>query len=294
MHKVFASPALLIVAALPLLAAPNPHAAAPPAATPPAARPAVPLTPIQIAAAKGAHAPPPIKEKEMMDALNSSYAGGAPLTTLRKHEAAHKDANGGPDVPTSGTTEVSSDIGAFDQKAHVAIFTKNVYVESPQFTVTCEKLTAYMRQAGPKPDAASAPGKPGAAATPAATPKATPAIAAGSAPGATPAPADAKPKAGGLEKAVCEGSVVIIQDKIDPDGTLTRNLGHAQKAIYHADTGDIYLFGSPDIQQGQNTCTALEDSTVMVLNRDGHMTVNGLHRSVIKDSGQPNSDNGKD
>lgn len=282
---VFASVALLLAASSALAAAPNAVTTSRAAATP--APKAVAAASPKAAAKAPAATPIPLNEKDMREALDSSSVGAAPITILAKENSARSGTPSNGQVSTNGTTEVSSDVGAFDQKAHIAVFTKNVYVENPQFTVTCEKLTAYMHQG-----AAATPAPTAAGATPApATPVATPAPVAG----ATPAPGtEAKPKSGGLEKAVCEGTVVIVQDKIDPDGTLTRNLGHAQKAVYHADTGDIYLFGSPDIQQGLNTCTSLEEGTVMVLNRDGHMTVNGLHRSVIKDSGSGgDSDSGK-
>jgi hypothetical protein len=45
----------------------------------------------------------------------------------------------------------------------------------------------------------------------------------------------------------------------------------------------------PQVQQGINTCVALDDGTVMTLNREGKMKVNGAHKMVIKDSGSDNS-----
>ena len=86
---------------------------------------------------------------------------------------------------------------------------------------------------------------------------------------------------GGLDRAVCEGNVTINQDKIDPDGTVSHNLGHCRKAVYEAATGFITMTGLPDVQQGMNTCVALADDTVIVLNRAGQMQVYGLHKSVI-------------
>ena len=46
---------------------------------------------------------------------------------------------------TPGQTEITSEEGAFDQKTHEAIFTIKVFVRNPDFTLTCDKLTAYMK-----------------------------------------------------------------------------------------------------------------------------------------------------
>jgi lipopolysaccharide export system protein LptA len=78
--------------------------------------------------------------------------------------------------------------------------------------------------------------------------------------------------------------VLIVQDKIESDGSITKNVGRARKAHYNAVTGDIILIGSPSVQQGISVCIAQEDDTVMTLNRNGRMRVEGKHKTVIKES----------
>jgi lipopolysaccharide export system protein LptA len=279
-------------------------------------------TPVARYSADGA---PPLNEKDMRGVIDFVESDGKSIVHF-----ANENVEKGFKPPTTnvkkqgqsnennGTTEITAKVGAFDQNNHVAVFTTEVYVENPQFTVNCDKLTAYMhvnevkmeeREETAKARAAAKavgvnpePGKPNIPATPRPAPKATPiprgakvkiddgatsknASQAERDAVVTPAKVAVK-SSGGLEEAVCEGSVVVIQDKIDPDGTVTRNIGHGRKAVYYADSGDICLLGSPDVQQGVNTCVAMEDSCVIILNRDGHMTANGLHRTIIKDSSQ--------
>lgn len=256
----------------------------------------------------------PLTEKEVLDALNASMEGRSVTVFPKSLEeigtSKPGDQTGG---QSNGTTEITARLSVFSEKDHVVVFTRDVYVENPQFTVTCDKLTAYLHQNEARAEqreiastakaaaraAAEDPNHAPKAATPRPTPKTSPTpaskkrISDATSKNASQEERDAvasPPKilqkpTGGLEQAICEGSVVIVQDKIEDDGTVTRNVGHARKAIYYADSGDIYLFGSPDVEQGLNTCVATEDRTVMILNRDGHMTVNGLHRSLVKDSG---------
>jgi hypothetical protein len=156
------------------------------------------------------------------------------------------------------------------------------------------------------------PGKPGAspsakAATPtgkAATPagKASTKAGAASTPGST-APGGKKDddKAGAaskLDKAIAEGNVVITQDKVDADGNVTHSTGHGMKAVYDSSTGDITLSGRPDTSQGINTIEATDDSTIIIMNREGRMHADGPHKVTIRDSGadptQPTAQKGKE
>jgi lipopolysaccharide export system protein LptA len=77
---------------------------------------------------------------------------------------------------------------------------------------------------------------------------------------------------------------VITQDKIEADGSISKNIGKAHRATYNANTGDVVLTGNPSVLQGINLCVALDESTVMTLNRDGRMKVDGPSKIVIKDS----------
>jgi lipopolysaccharide export system protein LptA len=100
--------------------------------------------------------------------------------------------------------------------------------------------------------------------------------------------ADQKP--GGLQKAIAEGNVVITQDKTDPNGNVEHDVAHAKKALYDTDTGDVTLYGKPDVQQGGNQVIALDETTIIILNRSGHMTVHGPHKVVLENSGSTASD----
>ena len=169
-----------------------------------------------------------------------------------------------------GPTEIDALEATFDQKANEAVFIGEVVVTDPEFNVKCDKLTAHLKGAEKAPEAAT--GK---------WPKPT-----------TPAPAaEPKKKAGssGLRRAVAEANagnrVFITQDKPDADGKPQHSIGEADKATYDAVTGDTVLTGTPKIQQGINLVIATAANTKITLNRDGHMRVEGPHKTIIVDKG---------
>jgi lipopolysaccharide export system protein LptA len=189
-----------------------------------------------------------------------------------------------------GPTIIDSDNMDYDEKSRVAIFTGDnygVFVKDPQFTVNCDKLTAYMRKSA----GSSAPGTPGAGKGKAAA-KAPPSAKASPAGKASAADAAAA-KTSGLQRALAEGSadqpVVIVQEKPAANGEEAQhNVGIAEKADYNADTGDVVLTGWPRVSQGINTQIATSKDTIMTMNRDGHtMKTKGPSRSIIQEQDQP-------
>ena len=162
-------------------------------------------------------------------------------------------------------TTIDSLQGAtFDEKTRTAVFTGDVHVVDPQFRLNCDKLTAFLKKENEK-----------VAASPTPAAKATPA--------ASPAAGDKKTSdpASGLEKAIAEGHVVIVQDKVDNEGKVTHYVGKGTKAIYESASGDLTLTGWPQVQQGTNTQIATEENTIMIMNKDGQMRTKGRSRTVI-------------
>jgi len=140
----------------------------------------------------------------------------------------------------------------FDEKSRTAVFLGDVTVRDAQFHLTCEKLTAHLRKARP------AAGGPQAL--------------------------EAAGESGGLERVVAEGEVLIVQEKTDEKGKVTRYVGKAHKAEYEAATGNLRLTGWPQISQGINTQVATEEGTVMILNRAGALKTLGPSKTVISDT----------
>jgi lipopolysaccharide export system protein LptA len=175
-----------------------------------------------------------------------------------------------PAKKAKGPTEIVALEATFDQKTHMAVFTGDVVVTDPEFNVQSDKLTAYLKHDDDKPAADAPPGRLRAPGAPAEAKSGKPAK-----------------KSSGLEKAVAEANpgnvVTVTQEKKELDGTVNHSIGHGKKVVFDSVTGDITLTGRPDVQQGLNTCVASDENTVMVLNRDGHMRVNGPHKTVIRD-----------
>lgn len=170
----------------------------------------------------------------------------------------------------SGSTEITdSTETTFDESGRVAVFSGDVKVVNPQFTMTCQKLTAFLKKAG-----ADEPAKPAAAEKTGKGP-------------ASPA--------GGLDHALAEGEVIITQDKVDPaTGEVTHCVGKGARATYKTSNGEMVLSGWPQIQQGINTQIATAESTVMIMNQDGHLKTIGPSKSVIQEPPNTKSNGGKD
>lgn len=147
-------------------------------------------------------------------------------------------------------------------------------MDDPQFKVRCDQLTAFLRDTK-----AAAGAKPSPGAKTSATPKPS------ASPAASPGGKNGGPGGGGLQRAIAEGHVIIIQDRPAADGQEPQhNVGKSQRADYNADTGDIVLTGWPQVQQGMNTQVATEESTVMTMNKDGHtMNTKGASKTVIQE-----------
>lgn len=86
----------------------------------------------------------------------------------------------------------------------------------------------------------------------------------------------------GIERAIAEGNVVIVQRTSDPGEKGA--VGRARRAEYVPATGQATLSGSPEIQQGINRHIASSPETRMILNRDGRATTEGPSRTVITDT----------
>jgi lipopolysaccharide export system protein LptA len=214
--------------------------------------------------------------------LMGTATGATPKSETAKKEKETKEKTPMPGS-TAGQTEITSEEAAFDQRTHQAIFTIKVFVKNPDFTLSCDKLTAYMKHDDDKPKKGATPGAAGATPAPARLPTVE-------APGVqvTGAPPKAAPgtggPGGGLDKAFAEGNVEIIQDKVSDDGTLSHNVGHGKTAEYDSNLGSITLRGKPDVQQGINSCEALDEETIIILFRDGHMKTIGRTKNILRES----------
>ncbi len=106
-------------------------------------------------------------------------------------------------------------------------------------------------------------------------------------------PEGPRKQAGGLDKAIAvttsERRVKITQDKVEADGTITHGIGLADRAEYFTSSGDIFLYGMPDVTQGTNRCIATAPETWMKMNRDGRMEAHGPHKTIIVDTSDRDS-----
>jgi lipopolysaccharide export system protein LptA len=162
-----------------------------------------------------------------------------------------------------GQTVITSLEATFDQKTREAVFLGNVVVKDPEFDLNCDRLTAYLKKAKEEGDSAASPPPEGESLSSA-------------------------QKGGGLDHAIADANpgnqVIIVQDKLESDGTITKNIGKGQRATYDAKTGDIVLSGNPSVQQGINLNSAKTPETIIILNRAGRMRVVGESTTTINDT----------
>ncbi|MEI6035246.1 MAG: LptA/OstA family protein [Verrucomicrobiae bacterium] len=88
----------------------------------------------------------------------------------------------------------------------------------------------------------------------------------------------------GMELAEATGRVVIVQENIDKSGKPNNAIGHAESATYVPASGEVTLKGWPSVQQGMNNQVATEQSTVMVLSRNGKSRTIGPSKTAIVDT----------
>jgi len=170
-----------------------------------------------------------------------------------------------PEKRAKGPTEITAREATFDNRAHFAIFTGDVVVKDPEFNVTCDQMTVYLKKP-PEKDAPPDPQKPAANPTPE---------------GDT---------ASGIDRAIAEGNVIITQDKPDADGKPQHYVGTGRKAVFENATGNVTLYGWPQVSQRvggslSKKIVSLVEGCVIVMNRAGKIDVNGLHTTTLQDSG---------
>jgi lipopolysaccharide export system protein LptA len=187
-------------------------------------------------------------------------------------------SSGTPSQKLESATEITAQKRlVYDPKESKAIFTGDVVVVDPRFNLNCEILTAFIKKTDQKSrsplaavGAEKAPQKPeapGAAET------------AGSAPAA--------PKnSGGLERAIAEGEVVIVQERVNDQGEVERSVGRAQKAVYESSTDTIALSGWPRVDQEhkRNSIVATSAETVMTMTKKGDVDIQGPMKAVFWNS----------
>jgi lipopolysaccharide export system protein LptA len=212
------------------------------------------------------------KASPRTSAHGQASPGGANKKAGDKGDAKKgNDFLGGNDSSAKGPTEITAkDEVQFDASNRMAVFSGNVKVIDPQFTMTTDKLTVYMNKqedgggireaqadgnviivhANPQKNNAQADGTPSSQTTPVANTGLSQASPSAS-PGASP-------------------QVVL-------------DTGRAQKAIYNAKEDAVTLIGWPQVTQGINTHISTEESTRMILYRDGRLQTFGPSRTVIQD-----------
>jgi len=81
-----------------------------------------------------------------------------------------------------------------------------------------------------------------------------------------------------IDKAIAVGRNVIVR-KMSDKGEL--RVGHAKRATFYGDSGDIVLQESPSVQTGAMLVESMEAATIMTLNENGKMEVDGRYNAVI-------------
>ena len=223
----------------------------------------------------------------------SAHAQGS-AAAKKKVAAGEKGANdskkgpdilGGNDSENKGPTEITAKEEVdFDGNAHTAVFVGNVKVIDPQFTMTTDKLTVWMNKQEDGGGIKEAHADGNVIIVHANPPKNNEQPAeAGASPRTTPvANTTLPPRATPAGKT---GLMPLPTPSASPSAApqVVLDTGRAQKAIYNAKQDAVTLIGWPQLTQGVNTHIATEETTRMILYRDGRLQTFGPSRTVIED-----------
>lgn len=155
-----------------------------------------------------------------------------------------------PESPATETEIKASGEATFDASNHVATFLGGVTVSDPRFSMKSQKLTVYLaknRDPNATEDSAT----------------------------------------GGIERAVAEGGVEIVQNPVPgakSGDAAERVSGRSERATFEPKTGVVVLTGSPVVRRGINEHIATSASTTMTLTRDGGLRTNGPSKTIIRDT----------
>ena len=151
------------------------------------------------------------------------------------------------------TTITATKESTFDGKSKVAVLFGDVVVDNPEFKLTADKLTIYFHKNDdpPKKETGTS-GTPGPKKSPSPTPAPTPK------PSASPAMSD--DEGGGIDKVIAEGGVLIQSDRPDSaGGPPVHYAGKGAKVEYTPATGEMVLYGMPELRKGTDTLVATDE-----------------------------------
>jgi lipopolysaccharide export system protein LptA len=201
--------------------------------------------------------------------------GGAADTNSTEAAPAAAAAGGIETKKAKGPTEITSREAMLDNRIQLATFSGEVEVKDPEYNLTCDKLTVHLKKpkakaepkaAGPRPIGAEA-----------------------EQPAAKPAPeGKGEGGGGGIEKAIAEGNVTIVQDKVDATGKKQRYFGKARRAVFDTDKRTCVLYGWPQISQSLDgnlgkRVVATQESTIITLDQAGSIKVEGPQKTTLSD-----------
>ena len=217
------------------------------------------------------------KSSPRASARAQSSATGASKKTGAT-EKGNADSKKGPDIlggdssTNKGPTEITEkDVVQFDGSDRMAIFVCTVKVIDPQVTMTTDKLTVWMNKQEDGGGIRDAEADGNVIIVHANPQKNNGQAEAGASPGTSPV----------ANTAIFPQATPSASPGASP--TVVLDTGRAQKALYNAKQDAVTLIGWPQVTQGINTHIATEESTRMILYRDGRLQTFGPSRTVIQD-----------
>lgn len=80
-------------------------------------------------------------------------------------------------------------------------------------------------------------------------------------------------------------NVVIVQENTESNGEKIKSIGRGGKVVYNPETGEVTLSIWPSVQHGINTQVGTDESTIMIMSRNGKSRTIGTSKTVITDTG---------
>ena len=184
----------------------------------------------------------------------------------------------------------ASNGASFNSKDRVAVFDGGVKVVDPRFQLVCDRLTVFLNKPAPAGQNAAGTPAPAASATPAPLPngKKNKGV------GAPDPNAAANANGSGIDHALAEGHVVILQKKAPtkPGEEEKISIGRGETGTFDNKSGDMTLKGWPSLEQNGSSLIATSHDTVMIIHHDSSLDTRGPSQTKLIQHNKGEANNG--
>lgn len=193
-------------------------------------------------------------------------------------------------APNKDTVTVIDSANGMTFKDNVVVFDRDVKVVDPRFQLVCDRLTVFLNKRTPAGQNAAGAPTPASSATPAPLPSGKKNKGGGVADPNVPGGGNGS----GIDHAVAEGHVVILQKKAPTkEGEEEKiSIGRGEVGTFDNKSGDMTLKGWPSLEQNGSSLIATSHDTVMIIHHDSSLDTRGPSQTKLVQHNKGGANNG--